>query len=237
MRKTYVNSRGLGRGQPSFTNTNRCNRSHGPAWCWWQVVSAGYKNSDRVATDRPQAAHMPGLAQRAGRQVRLMAAISAGRPAHLAATHDVDVQMVDRLQAAPVGRVGRLSRVAIVSGVVGAGARREVRGCVHMCGCRKGGCLCAILAIVDNQPISCTPQHLSQHVALLKKLPAKVKFTGLTQNSQVDPAVCLKIPITALELTQVLGQPCEFQVAPQGAFRGLCGSDGTTAPLQRVCCH
>jgi hypothetical protein len=39
---------------------------------------------------------------------------------------------------------------------------------------------------------------------------AKVKFTGLTQNSQVDPA--------ALELTQILGQPCKFQVPPhQGA--------------------
>jgi hypothetical protein len=40
----------------------------------------------------------------------------------------------------------------------------------------------------------------------------KVKFTGLTQNSQVDPAVCMKIPVRALELTQILGQPCEFQV-------------------------
>ena len=40
----------------------------------------------------------------------------------------------------------------------------------------------------------------------------KVQFTGLTQNSQVDTAVCLKIPIRPLELTQILGQPCEFQV-------------------------
>jgi hypothetical protein len=40
----------------------------------------------------------------------------------------------------------------------------------------------------------------------------KVKFTGLTQHSQVDPAVKLKIPIRALELTQILGQPCKFQV-------------------------
>jgi hypothetical protein len=38
----------------------------------------------------------------------------------------------------------------------------------------------------------------------------KVKFTGLTQNSQVDPGVLLKIPIKALELSQILGQPCEF---------------------------
>jgi hypothetical protein len=41
-----------------------------------------------------------------------------------------------------------------------------------------------------------------------------VKLTGLSQNLQVDPAVCLKIPIRALELTQILGQPCEFQVVP-----------------------
>jgi ribosomal RNA methyltransferase Nop2 len=34
----------------------------------------------------------------------------------------------------------------------------------------------------------------------------KVKFTGLTQNSQVGPAVRLRIPIRALELTQFLGQ-------------------------------
>ena len=39
----------------------------------------------------------------------------------------------------------------------------------------------------------------------------KVKSTGLTQNSQVDPAVWLKIPIRAVGLTQILGQPCEFQ--------------------------
>ena len=40
----------------------------------------------------------------------------------------------------------------------------------------------------------------------------KVTLTGLTQNSQVDPAVGLKIPIRALEWTHILGQPCEFQV-------------------------
>ena len=45
----------------------------------------------------------------------------------------------------------------------------------------------------------------------------KVKFTGLAQNSQVDPAVRLKISIKALELTQILGQPCEFQVCAQRA--------------------
>ena len=32
-----------------------------------------------------------------------------------------------------------------------------------------------------------------------------VKFTGLTQNLQVDPAVSLKIPMRALELTHILG--------------------------------
>jgi hypothetical protein len=40
----------------------------------------------------------------------------------------------------------------------------------------------------------------------------KVKSTGLTQNSQVDPAVLLKVNISALGLTQILGQPCGFQV-------------------------
>jgi hypothetical protein len=51
----------------------------------------------------------------------------------------------------------------------------------------------------------------------------KVKFTGLTQNSQVDPEVRLKIPINALELTQILGRPCKFQVpgrAERVALRG-----------------
>ena len=43
-------------------------------------------------------------------------------------------------------------------------------------------------------------------------LTGKVKCTGLTQNSQVDLAVWLKIPIVALQLTQILGQPCGFQV-------------------------
>jgi hypothetical protein len=47
-----------------------------------------------------------------------------------------------------------------------------------------------------------------------------VQFTGLTQNLQVDPAVRLKIPISALELTQILGQPCEFQVVSGGAIDG-----------------
>jgi hypothetical protein len=43
-----------------------------------------------------------------------------------------------------------------------------------------------------------------------------VKFTGVAQSSQVDPAVWLKIPVRALELTQILGQPCEFQVVGRG---------------------
>jgi hypothetical protein len=34
-----------------------------------------------------------------------------------------------------------------------------------------------------------------------------VKFIVLAQNSQVDPAVSLKIPIRALELAKILGQP------------------------------
>jgi hypothetical protein len=38
----------------------------------------------------------------------------------------------------------------------------------------------------------------------------EVKFTGLTQHSQVDPAFRLKIPIRALALTQSLGQPWLF---------------------------
>jgi hypothetical protein len=44
----------------------------------------------------------------------------------------------------------------------------------------------------------------------------EVKFTGLTQNSKVDPAVRLKILVRALELAQVLGQPCGFQVKVAG---------------------
>jgi hypothetical protein len=40
----------------------------------------------------------------------------------------------------------------------------------------------------------------------------RVRFTGLAQNSQVGPAVLLKVPMRALDLTQILGQPCEFQV-------------------------
>jgi hypothetical protein len=48
----------------------------------------------------------------------------------------------------------------------------------------------------------------------------KVKLTGLTQNLQVDPAVRLKIPIRALELTQMPGQPCEFQVLDTEAGMG-----------------
>ena len=49
----------------------------------------------------------------------------------------------------------------------------------------------------------------------------KVKFTGLTQNSQVDPAVWLKIPIRALELAHILGQPCECQVSAPVAHMHL----------------
>jgi hypothetical protein len=33
----------------------------------------------------------------------------------------------------------------------------------------------------------------------------KVKFAGLTQNRGVDPAVWLKIPVSAFELTRILG--------------------------------
>ena len=44
---------------------------------------------------------------------------------------------------------------------------------------------------------------------------SKVKFTGVEPQSAVaiDPAVCLKIPVRALELAQILGQPCGFQVS------------------------
>ena len=54
--------------------------------------------------------------------------------------------------------------------------------------------------------------------AKLEAMEEKVQFTGLTQNSQVDPAVWLKTPISALELTQILGQPCAFQVEEGGGF-------------------
>ena len=36
---------------------------------------------------------------------------------------------------------------------------------------------------------------------------------------QDDPAILLKIPIRALELAQILGQPCEFQVRGTGGAR------------------
>jgi hypothetical protein len=52
--------------------------------------------------------------------------------------------------------------------------------------------------------------------------PPKVKFTGLTQNLQADPAVWLKIPIRALGSTQIMGQPCEFQVPVGGALCRPC---------------
>jgi hypothetical protein len=52
----------------------------------------------------------------------------------------------------------------------------------------------------------------------------KVKCTGLTPKSQVDPKVWLKISIRASELTQILGRPCEFQV--------LDSSDGRASRLE-----
>jgi hypothetical protein len=59
--------------------------------------------------------------------------------------------------------------------------------------------------------------------------PLEVKFTGLTQNSQVDPAVRMKIPMKALELTQIMSQPCEFQdLASSPSGRGRLGRRGTT---------
>jgi hypothetical protein len=52
----------------------------------------------------------------------------------------------------------------------------------------------------------------------------KVKFKGLIQNSLVYPAfLTKKIPIRALELTQILGRPCEFQV-PHMSTTSLAGS-------------
>jgi hypothetical protein len=53
----------------------------------------------------------------------------------------------------------------------------------------------------------------------------KVELTGVTQNSQVDPAVWLKIHIRALELTQILGQPCEFQVAASASSQPHVAAD------------
>ena len=60
-------------------------------------------------------------------------------------------------------------------------------------------------------------------VLLCGTLPAnasKVKLTGLTQNLQVGPAVCLQILMRALELPQILGQPCEFQASCAGNASG-----------------
>jgi hypothetical protein len=47
-----------------------------------------------------------------------------------------------------------------------------------------------------------------------------VECAGLTQTSQLDPAVRLEIPIRALELTQILGQYCDFQVDWGGGGTG-----------------
>jgi hypothetical protein len=45
----------------------------------------------------------------------------------------------------------------------------------------------------------------------------RVKFTGLTQNLQVDLAVWLNSITALIELTlQILGQPCGFQVSALG---------------------
>jgi hypothetical protein len=46
-----------------------------------------------------------------------------------------------------------------------------------------------------------------------------IKSTGLAQKSQVYPVVWLKIPMRALELTQILGQPCGSQVQAGGYRR------------------
>jgi hypothetical protein len=51
----------------------------------------------------------------------------------------------------------------------------------------------------------------------------KVKSTGLTHKLQVDPAVYLKIPMRALELTQILGQPCEFQAPGRANVTRIAG--------------
>ena len=61
----------------------------------------------------------------------------------------------------------------------------------------------------------------------------KAKFTGLTQNSQVDPAVRLKTPIRALELTQILGQPCEFHLGDGRRCAGLRGEAAGPAAQDR----
>jgi hypothetical protein len=46
-----------------------------------------------------------------------------------------------------------------------------------------------------------------------------LKFTGLTHNFPVDPAVRLRIPIRLLKLTQSLGQPCECYLRHRRARR------------------
>jgi hypothetical protein len=56
------------------------------------------------------------------------------------------------------------------------------------------------------------PAQATARWGMLGRLGGKVNSTGLTQHSQVDPAVLLQIPIRALELAQILGQPCGFQV-------------------------
>jgi hypothetical protein len=54
-------------------------------------------------------------------------------------------------------------------------------------------------------------------LAASEAVAEKVTFTGLAQNSHVDPVVCLNIPIRALQLAQILGQPCEIQVEAAAA--------------------
>jgi hypothetical protein len=71
--------------------------------------------------------------------------------------------------------------------------------------------------------------------ARMQNLNKKVKFTGLTQNSQVDPAVRLRIIISALKWTQILGQPCEFQVkAPRWPRRSSCTAGMVGDGLERM---
>jgi hypothetical protein len=47
-----------------------------------------------------------------------------------------------------------------------------------------------------------------------------LKFTGLAQNSQVGPALCLKIPIRRLNLAHILVQPCGFYLRAVAPFMG-----------------
>ena len=73
-----------------------------------------------------------------------------------------------------------------------------------------------------------TQAYLSNPELIVSPLPVcrvqlvqQGKIHRVDPKSQVDLEVRLNIPIRALELTQILGQPCELQVNSENVHRGL----------------